>query len=317
MKEIGWKKVVAFGFDFGSFGRLKLMEELSAAMAVPFLLGNLIYEESVLTTHVEIAGFELITNTTSLLTEPTSTKRPLVSISTGSDGYDCINLDSGATVVKLSAAVEEFKKVRKDTERVIEDKIVDEIVSVTSDATDLEGKSNKDSKVPVDVGKIDGNIVTVDGSILMETNTMSKDVRDLEKAAVNDESKKIGSVKNLTNTVSKNVGETEQAVVNKESKDIKSGKNCSIALNEAPQGKKIRICSENSFELNCVPLWGYQSTIGKSSEMEDAVVAMPRFLRIPSQMIMGGQSSNGMNQNPSHVTADFFGVYDGHGGFQV
>ncbi|KAG5547129.1 hypothetical protein RHGRI_012974 [Rhododendron griersonianum] len=320
------------------------MEEISAAMAVPFVLGNLIYEESVLTTHVEIAGFELITSKTSLLTEPASTKRPLVSISTGNDDYDCINLDSGATIVKLSP-VEEFKKVRKDTARVIED----EIVLVSSDTSDLEGKSNTDSKIHMDVGKINGNIETVDGSILLETNTMSKDVRDLEKAVVNDESKEmtvdgsilletntmskdvrdlekvvvndeskeIGSVKNLTNTMSKNVGDTEQVVVSHESKDIESDKNFSIARSEAPQGKKIRLCSENSFELGCVPLWGYQSICGKSSEMEDAVVALPRFLRFPSQMIMGGQSSNGMNQNPSHVTADFFGVYDGHGGFQV
>jgi protein phosphatase 2C len=285
------------------------MEEISAAMAVPFVLGNLIYEESVLTTHVEIAGFELITSKTSLLTEPPSTK---VSIGTGNESYDCHNLDTGAPIVKVSS-VKEIKKVIEDTKKVMEDGNV----SVSSDTADLEGKSITDSEIPIDVVTISGNIATVDGSIFLETNTMLKNVGDLEKVVVNNESKDIESVKNMTNTVSKNVEDKEKAVVNNERKDVDSNKTVATAHSEAPREKKIKICSENVFELGCVPLWGYQSICGKSKDMEDAVVALPRFLRIPSQMIMCGQSSNGMNQNPSHVTADFFGVYDGHGGFQV
>jgi len=274
------------------------MEEISAAMAVPFVLGNLIYEESVLTTHVEIAGFELITSKTSLLTEPPSTK---VSIGTGNESYECHNLDTGAPIVKVSS-VKEIKKVIEDTKKVMEDGNV----SVSSDTADLEGKSITDSEIPIDVVMISGNIATVDGSIFLETNTMLKNVGDLEKVVVNNESKDIESVKNMTNTVSKNVEDKEKAVVNNESKDVDSNKTVATAHSEAPREKKIKICSENVFELGCVPLWGYQSICGKSKDMEDAVVTLPRFLRIPSQMIMCGQSSNGMNQNPSHVTADFF-----------
>ncbi|KAL3830005.1 hypothetical protein ACJIZ3_018807 [Penstemon smallii] len=58
------------------------------------------------------------------------------------------------------------------------------------------------------------------------------------------------------------------------------------------------------------PLWGSTSICGRRSEMEDSVVALPRFLRIPSQMLSG----DSIHQ---FSTAHVFGVYDGHGGCQV
>ena len=48
--------------------------------------------------------------------------------------------------------------------------------------------------------------------------------------------------------------------------------------------------------------------------MEDAVAALPRFFKIPRQMLMDGPVSNALNQC---LSADLFGVYDGHGGSQV
>ncbi|PQQ08871.1 protein phosphatase 2C 77 [Prunus yedoensis var. nudiflora] len=51
--------------------------------------------------------------------------------------------------------------------------------------------------------------------------------------------------------------------------------------------------------------------------MEDDFAIVPQFLQIPIQMLMDDCGLNGMNQNTSHLTAHFFGVYDGHGGCQV
>ncbi|KAK9073864.1 hypothetical protein SSX86_006458 [Deinandra increscens subsp. villosa] len=70
------------------------------------------------------------------------------------------------------------------------------------------------------------------------------------------------------------------------------------------------------FEVDCVPLWGFTSICGRRPEMEDAVATVPRFLKVPIQMLTGGHGDR-LNKTLSHLTTHFFGVYDGHGGAQV
>ncbi|GFS43424.1 similar to HYPERSENSITIVE TO ABA1 [Actinidia rufa] len=237
------------------------MEEMSPAMAVPLMLGSLIYEESALNskTRIEITGLDLITSRTSLLIEHPTNNFPLVSIGTGNDRN---NLESEGSIARGSA----IEQIRANTE------------TVTGDGNALLS-SDKDEEYRA--LKTVRNIPTFGNSDLLETNTMPK------------------------------------TLGNDKVKVIESDQNLSIRLVEVPQEKKIRTSGQNVFDLCCVPLWGCQAVCGKRSEMEDAVVAVPSFLRIPTQMLMGGQVLNGMNQGPSHITAHFFGVYDGHGGCQV
>ena len=51
--------------------------------------------------------------------------------------------------------------------------------------------------------------------------------------------------------------------------------------------------------------------------MEDALATVPRFMKIPTQMLIGDRALDGVTKCLSHLTAHFFGVYDGHGGSQV
>ncbi|KAJ4874983.1 Protein phosphatase 2C 16 [Raphanus sativus] len=69
------------------------------------------------------------------------------------------------------------------------------------------------------------------------------------------------------------------------------------------------------YELDCIPLWGTVSIQGNRSEMEDAVAVLPHFLKLPIKMLMGDHE--GMSPSLTHLTGHFFGVYDGHGGYQV
>ncbi|KAJ7963216.1 Protein phosphatase 2C [Quillaja saponaria] len=83
-------------------------------------------------------------------------------------------------------------------------------------------------------------------------------------------------------------------------------------------GKKI--CggeSRSVFELDCLPLWGSVSICGRRPEMEDAIAIVPRFMKIPVRMLLGGHSMSGISQHLTHINSHFFGVYDGHGGSQV
>ncbi|KAE8735259.1 putative protein phosphatase 2C 6 [Hibiscus syriacus] len=52
-------------------------------------------------------------------------------------------------------------------------------------------------------------------------------------------------------------------------------------------------------------------------EMEDAVATVPRFVKVPIEMLIGSRVLDGMSKGFAHQTAHFFGVYDGHGGSQV
>ncbi|GER51639.1 protein phosphatase 2C family protein [Striga asiatica] len=74
--------------------------------------------------------------------------------------------------------------------------------------------------------------------------------------------------------------------------------------------------SRSVFEVDCVPLWGFTSVCGRRPEMEDAVAAVPRLLKIPIWMLAGDGAVDGLSSSSclSHLTGHFFGVYDGHGG---
>ncbi|KAJ0971375.1 hypothetical protein J5N97_019334 [Dioscorea zingiberensis] len=71
------------------------------------------------------------------------------------------------------------------------------------------------------------------------------------------------------------------------------------------------------FLKDYVPLWGSISICGRRPEMEDAVVAVPRFFDIPMRMLPADLVVDGINPDLISLPAHFFGVYDGHGGAQV
>ncbi|KAI3727337.1 hypothetical protein L1987_67150 [Smallanthus sonchifolius] len=83
-----------------------------------------------------------------------------------------------------------------------------------------------------------------------------------------------------------------------------------MAIADKKHGKVVK----SVFELEYLPLWGSNAVCGKRPEMEDAVIAVPQFMKIPIKMFV---MDNTVNPNLSDLTAHFFGVYDGHGGSQV
>ncbi|KAK8656693.1 hypothetical protein V6N13_098634 [Hibiscus sabdariffa] len=88
-------------------------------------------------------------------------------------------------------------------------------------------------------------------------------------------------------------------------------------LEVSQQKKRRKTESQCQFELIDIPLWGFTSICGRRPEMEDAVVAIPRFLLVPPHMLNVESISNRTNHSISNITAHFYGVYDGHGGCQV
>lgn len=80
---------------------------------------------------------------------------------------------------------------------------------------------------------------------------------------------------------------------------------------------EVRGRKRSVYLLDYFPLWGCVSICGRRPEMEDAVVAVPRFFEIPLRMVAGDGVVDGLDASSVRLPAHFFGVYDGHGGAQV
>ncbi|XP_057503910.1 probable protein phosphatase 2C 6 isoform X1 [Actinidia eriantha] len=99
--------------------------------------------------------------------------------------------------------------------------------------------------------------------------------------------------------------------------DGSSSKSSGVVLKLPSEQGLTGIAGRSVFEVDYVPLWGSTSICGRRPEMEDAFATVPRFLKIPIQMLIGDRVLDGMNNCLSHLTAHLFGVYDGHGGSQA
>ncbi|XAR67132.1 Phosphoprotein phosphatase [Bertholletia excelsa] len=161
------------------------MEEISSALSVPFLLGNLIYDESVLNAHVDVSGLELIASKTNLLSEPPKPKLSLVPIGTGHGNYNFNHLDSEANI-GIEPAIKEIGKGRDNIELMAQDGIIS--VPNSEDCGVLEDYE-ADTK---DMGNI-ANVMSVDTSSSVETNALSRTIK------VNNEVKSFESDEQLSN----------------------------------------------------------------------------------------------------------------------
>ncbi|KAL8498023.1 hypothetical protein ACS0TY_021390 [Phlomoides rotata] len=85
-------------------------------------------------------------------------------------------------------------------------------------------------------------------------------------------------------------------------------------LEFSEEEEEVKIRRRPTSPSNLPPLWGLASVRGRRSEMEDSCVGLPRFLKIPPQMLSESPLFSSIHED---LTAHVFGVYDGHGGYQV
>lgn len=267
-------------------------KERSLTIAMPFKLKNLIYDESVLPTCVDISGLELITSTTSLLSEPAIANLPLVPFAHENRSYICKPPQSGINI-------HHDNKLKKD-----------EHLLTTESGFSLNDSNTRESR--------DDNV-----SSWLSPNIMcSEQCTSLDDSSGNVSLGTVDKSNGYFNSIKKSYS-WDPAVASEIVDEIISGSsNNELGVKESEKklppllevSKRTRI-NRSVLGFDSVPLWGLTSIPGRSPEMEDAAVAMPRFSRIPSEMLIDVPSTNGrVNQK---LSADMFGVYDGHGGSQV
>ncbi|KAJ8755849.1 hypothetical protein K2173_024394 [Erythroxylum novogranatense] len=281
------------------------MEEMSPAVAMTLSLGNTICDNSGVSTHVEIARIKLVTETASLLTDPTK----VVSEDSHSRELESSNNIKSEANFLIFPEQEDNTVGRTDllnmlpengigsisSDVMVQESEDDEVLSVTEES---DGVINKDlllletgSEISLPKsGEIENSKIFAKAIIVESSDEVQVPMAKLLVAAV------------------------EPNAEISDGSDLKA----SAVVLKLPCEKTLdRGTTRSVFELDCVPLWGCVSICGRRSEMEDAVSAFPQFVKIPIQMLIGDHVVDGVSESLTHLTSHFFGVYDGHGGAQV
>ncbi|KAL3332367.1 hypothetical protein AABB24_032780 [Solanum stoloniferum] len=275
-----------------------------------FETGKLIYDESVLPTCIDFAGYELNPNTTSLLSEPNKCKLPC-SVSNHRVSRDKANL------FMTVADCHEIRKGKSFSSTVV------------ANGNCLIASEVKDGR------SMDNNLIsptdellrkmTCSDSLVDERGGMPKqECTDLEvnvgRTPPRDEDKKVGVSqilrKSFSCSLANELVNESQLVSDLVSTMVVSAEDYKRKLSPShlETSQEVKISRPNALCFDSVPLWGLITIQGKRPEMEDTAVALPRFLRIPSHILTDAPVSHALSQT---LTAHLYGVYDGHGGSQV
>lgn len=302
------------------------MEEMSPAVAVPFRVGNSVCDNPTIATHMDITRLKLMTDTAALLSD----SLPKETLVAGADeDCNCSSSDNEAnTVAKDEEEDEEQGGVAAPLlDMISQDKTNwvagdDDLTSrdiEEDDSISLEGDQILDSSCSLSAASESSSVC---GEELLgfesafEVGTSRS--ADTDKSACS-----VDVVTKATNSQGSNVesdGASETVAVAVSLEDVGDGsksKPSAVVLQLPAEKGASGTVSRSVFELDYVPLWGFTSMCGRRPEMEDAFATVPRFSKIPVEMLIGDRVIDGMSKGLAHQTLHFFGVYDGHGGSQV
>ncbi|XP_073302756.1 protein phosphatase 2C 16-like isoform X1 [Primulina huaijiensis] len=270
-------------------------------VAVALSLGDPVCESSGISNQTEIKRLELVTETANFLSDPAM------------DDTASSRWDSSSTLHGRNGAKPDMSKMTQYTEngKLIHDaqeSKEDEILSIEEDPSVISAvellplDSTADINLPVNLSsesslpialKIEG---IDNGQIVAKVITLEE--RSIRR-------KTSGEFLKLNSKP------------NEECSDGPTIKASIVALPLSSESDPGKGGVKTVFEVDCIPLWGSVSICGNRPEMEDAVVAVPHFMKIPIKMFIGDRMIDGIGQTLRHLTSHFFGVYDGHGGSQV
>jgi protein phosphatase 2C len=265
------------------------MEDISSSVAVPFTLGNLIQKDAAVTTHMEITGLKLMANTAAAL---------ILNPAVGNENHADVSLQHQITV---SAEVKENQ---------VGSSVVSEMVIECESNWILSESCNQTIKEDEIMLAVDfqclhnsGSQSVADSPIIV---TVGDDIHG--KFSINEVLPALKPEQNIA-SIAMDI-ESENRCVSEEA----DPKLSAMILDQLEKENKTQRTSyQNGLEVSNDPLWGFSSICGNRPEMEDAIAVKPQLFQVPTQMLMDDH----VNENTKDSLAHFFGVYDGHGGFQV
>lgn len=298
------------------------MEEMASAVALPFRLGNLMCDNTTTRTHMDITKLKLMTDNTSLLADSVA-KSPDEYNSGKTEDIICDDSEMDSNCVGVSVTGESSVRPAvsdlmsgKESDLISNDAVIQE--SEEDDFLSVEGDQILDSSFSF--------------SAISDSSSIGADeILAFEALSDMGRPNSIVANKNVCSTeiITKPVGFVESNVTENVKDSLAVTLSIEDNLANGPDYKPIAVVqlppeqgsggpgARSVFEIDYVPLWGFTSLCGRRPEMEDALATVPRFMKIPTQMLIGDRALDGVTKCLSHLTAHFFGVYDGHGGSQV
>ncbi|XP_019417764.1 PREDICTED: probable protein phosphatase 2C 53 [Lupinus angustifolius] len=305
------------------------MEDMPTAVAVPLRVDNLVCDKSRIAAHMDVSRLKMMTNAGFLSNSITKFSTEAV-IGSEEDHNGC-NMDDGFCIVAVALMPPKQGGNREvpflDTISQNKSSLVvgNEVLTpeTEDDSLLLEGDPIIDSSCFLSVVSDNGSVC---GDELMVTYEGIADLGTTSSIDIDKSNCAVSVVARAADLAESNVEADIMseplalAVSLEEETGIRSRPKPTIVVlhHQLPLEKGVSgtVC-RSVFELDCIPLWGFTSVCGKRPEMEDAIAAVPRFLKIPIQMLIGDRVIDGINAFFSQQTTHFFGVYDGHGGSQV
>ncbi|XP_054798616.1 protein phosphatase 2C 53-like [Prosopis cineraria] len=280
------------------------MEKMPSAVAVPLRIGNSICESSTTATHADVSRLKLMTDAESLVNSISK-----VSTDTVADSDEDLNGGNRGDEISITAVT----PPKQDTGR---ESPLSDMISQNK-TTLVAGAQLLTPEIQVEDGFLSlavDQILDCPCSISVASKNSCLLGQELVGFNTTPGAADLGEDVEAE-IVSEHLA---MAVSIDEETGIGSGPQPSAVVLELPPEKKVSgAVARSVFELDYAPLWGYVSMCGRRPEMEDAVATIPRFLKIPIQMLIGDRVLDGMNKCWSQQTIHFCGVYDGHGGSQV
>ncbi|XP_073136260.1 protein phosphatase 2C 7-like [Henckelia pumila] len=291
-----------------------MMEDMAPSVTLALSLGDPVCETSGLSNQMEIKRLELVTETASLLSDPTMDD---TTSSRWASSYSCVKPETDETASPLlgrNGAKPDMSVMTQLTENgqlihEVQESEEDEILSIGEDPSVISAvgllpiDSTADISLPLNVSSDTSLPIALEIEGTDNGQIVTKVIFTLEERSIR--RKTSGEYFNLN------------PMPNEECSDGPTLKASIVALALPSENDPGKRGVKSVFEVECLPLWGSVSICGNRPEMEDAVVAVPHFMKIPIKMFIGDCMIDGVSQSLSHLTSHFFGVYDGHGGSQV
>lgn len=283
------------------------MEEMPPAVAVTFSVDNSLCDNTGITTHVGFTQLKLLTDTGNLSLDPAK----LVSTESISCGNGSCNMArSTVSMVTMAAQGEngggadlftilpENGNICVTSDVMVQVSREDEILSVCDDNNGIIKEElltlgvGSEISLPdvVEIGNVQDGQIVAKAIILVESSNGKVPSGEVIVAAVSPVSDMSSKSELVAST---------------------------LVIQSQGENNFGKGGSQSVSERDCIPLWGSVSICGRRPEMEDAIAAVPRCMKIPIKMLTGNHTTSGIDQNFTHLTSHFFGVYDGHGGSQV
>ncbi|CAL0305760.1 unnamed protein product [Lupinus luteus] len=306
------------------------MEEVLSEVAVPLRVADSVCDKSTIAAYMDVSGLKTMTDTGFLSNSITKCSSETV-IGSGEDHNNGCTMNGELGITEVTFVPSKQGGEREVTfldmisqnkgNLVVGDEVLvpateDDLLSLEGDPTPIIDISCSFSVASENSCICGDELVTYEATVDLEISSSFDIEKSICAVSVVAKAADLAESNDMADIMTEPLAVA--VTLEEETRSRSAANPTAVVLLQLPLEKGVNgTVGRSVFELEWTPLWGFTSVCGKRPEMEDAVAVVPRFSKIPIQMLIGDRVIDGMNKCYSQQTTHSFGVYDGHGGSQV